>query len=466
MIESSISIDQIVAVYNSVGDSDRKIKALNNVSIKIAKGDRVGVIGANGSGKSTLLKVLGGSMPPSKGKVTIEGETLTLLNRKAGLIYRATLKENALIKGASLGLKSDELKEFVETCLHSSYLLDRQNDALNSLSTGMTGRFNLVLNSQIVKPITILDEWIGTLEMAQLGRDSIFHRLVNETDILVVASHNETLIRKVCNKVILLDRGGLVYYGDDFGYAFSELDKLKSTNRFSDSTGGQTRSQTSKVPVHFIHPGKTGGYIVKKILQNSESDKYEFVLHSIHTTVTDVPKGEKIIFFSRTHQERFCRAFLNRKNKGAPFYSTDWTERERWAFSRYSEPNDLAEDLSSENLIKRFDAFRIMAMINFVESPLLQHFGSVADLQKRQDDILYIGDADDLFSSLRLMLNYLSMDESLLDQIDPEVVSYFSNRYESTLSEQAQSNLSNYYHMDIEINQYFNAWRKKNFTPE
>lgn len=458
MSDSSIILSNVDAIYDS--SSNKKRKALSNITIEIGKGDSVGVIGANGSGKSTLLKILGGSMPPVKGQVKINGENLTLLNRKAGLIYKASLKENAYIKGASLGLKSKELDSFIETCLRASYLEERKDDSLNSLSTGMTGRYNLVLNSQIVKPITILDEWIGTLEMAQLGKDSIFHRLVNETEILVVASHNETLIRKVCNKVALLDGGKLLYFGDDFKHAFTELDRLKNIAPSSGSTEDFDRLKESKIPVHFIHPGKTGGYVVKKVLQNVQSDKYEFILHGIHTKVNDIPKGEKLIFFTRNHQERFCRAFINRKNKGAPFYSTDWTEQERTVFSYYNEANDLAEDMSSENLKMRCDAYRSMGLVNFISSPLTNHFGDEKSIDHRADDILFIGDADSLLSSLKEMLVSLKQDPTLLDQLDKDTVTYFAEKYADKLSEQAKSNLDDYYHMDIDVNQYL-----KNICP-
>ena len=184
-----------------------------------------------------------------------------------------------------------------------------------------------------------------------------------------------------------------------------------------------------KTIVHFIHPGKTGGYLVKSILSNCKSNEYEFVLHGIDVKLKDIPIGEKVILFTRNHLERFCRGFINRKNKGAPFYSTDWNNSEKEVFSQYLDPNQLAESLSSDDLNERSDAFRAMGMVRFIDSPLFQHFGNVDDLKERESDIVFMGSADDFLLSLTAMLDRFNLDKSLLGQVDQNAVSYFSEKY-------------------------------------
>ena len=121
------------------------VHALKNVSLSLNEGDHVGVIGRNGSGKSTLLKVLSKVIPQNSGSVDIEGERLSLLGRHSGLIPRASLLENAKVKAYSLGLDYKQAAKFADESISAANLVDRRNVPLESLSTGMAGRFNICL---------------------------------------------------------------------------------------------------------------------------------------------------------------------------------------------------------------------------------------------------------------------------------------------------------------------------------
>lgn len=234
---ANIKLENVTVRYFLEGASpnsnESTIRALDGLSLNIGSGDRVGLIGRNGGGKSTFLSVVAGSLAPNSGGVRVEGEKLALINRTSDLIPGATLQENAVIKGYGFGLKRAELNRFVSRVFEQSGLVRRVNSRLNSLSTGMAGRFNIALNSQIVKPITILDEWVGTLDVSGDGGSNLLNRITDEAEILVLASHNDSLIKQLCNRVVLLEQGAIIYDGPNFTRAFRLLALIKVINEYN-----------------------------------------------------------------------------------------------------------------------------------------------------------------------------------------------------------------------------------------
>lgn len=232
---SKIKLENVNVRYrltaSSTQQQDLIVTAADNINLIINKGDRVGLVGRNGSGKSTLLSLAAGNLKPHSGTVMVEGEKLALINRSSGLVPNATLYENALIKGFGFGLKGgEEISQYANKVLNQSKLLDRADSSLRSLSTGMTGRFNIALNSQVIKQITVLDEWVGTLDVSGDEGNSLLNRITSEAEIVLLASHNDHLIRQLCNRIILLEQGTIIYDGMNFGRAYKLLSIIKQLN--------------------------------------------------------------------------------------------------------------------------------------------------------------------------------------------------------------------------------------------
>jgi len=441
---TTISLSNVDVLYTIQGTgftTSRKIKALNNINLELESGDRLGIIGTNGSGKSTLLKVLSGALPPHNGIININGDVLSILNRTAGLLQQATLKENTHLKATELGFKGEDISKFSHKVISDANLFSRQDDPLNSLSTGMAARFNIALNSQAVKPITILDEWVGTLDMGQVDRNSLFSKLTQETEIFIIASHNEQLIRSTCNKVLLLHQGVIEYIGDDLDDAFTKLAEKK----------GHISIDTPKSKLHYMYFAKTGSFIHKQLLESNSqlNTEYNLVTHR-QTQLKKIPDGEKVIFFIREPLERFCRAFLNRKHLGKPFYQSPWSLEEKEAFEYFLSPNQLAEALSSNDLSERFKASRAMAGITHLSSLASTRLGSYEELLKRQQDIIFIGIADQIPNTVNELITSLQ-----LDMPEPKKLKntqkYFETVYSNDLSDKATHNLKTYYARDIEL---------------
>jgi ABC-type polysaccharide/polyol phosphate transport system ATPase subunit len=190
------------------------IRALDNVSFTLRNGDRLGLIGHNGAGKSTLLKVLAGVYTPDSGSIRIEGRVSPLFNAAPGLDPDDNGYENIKTCGMFLGMSSDEvdrkLPDIVDFCELGEYL----DLPIRTYSTGMVARLGFAIATAIEPDILLLDEGLGAGDARFAERaESRMQALIQRTRILVLASHSDPLIKSMCNRAILLEKGRLIEIG-------------------------------------------------------------------------------------------------------------------------------------------------------------------------------------------------------------------------------------------------------------
>lgn len=184
------------------------VHALSNISFTISEGDRVALLGHNGAGKSTMLRALSGVYAPTLGQVQISGKLGSLIDISLGINPEATGKENVFIRGQLLGLTKQEIVDRYQEIVEFAELGDFMAMPVRTYSSGMHLRLAFAV-STIVKPeILLMDEWLS------VGDESFRHKaeerlrgLVQETKILVVATHSRELVESVCNRVIWLEHG-------------------------------------------------------------------------------------------------------------------------------------------------------------------------------------------------------------------------------------------------------------------
>jgi ABC-type polysaccharide/polyol phosphate transport system ATPase subunit len=190
------------------------IRALDNVSFTLRNGDRLGLIGHNGAGKSTLLKVLAGVYTPDSGSIRIEGRVSPLFNAAPGLDPDDNGYENIKTCGMFLGMSSEEidrkLPDIVDFCELGEYL----DLPVRTYSTGMVARLGFAIATAIEPDILLLDEGLGAGDARFAARaESRMQGLIQRTRILVLASHSDPLIRSMCNRAILLEKGRVIELG-------------------------------------------------------------------------------------------------------------------------------------------------------------------------------------------------------------------------------------------------------------
>jgi ABC-type polysaccharide/polyol phosphate transport system ATPase subunit len=192
-----------------------EIRALQNVSLKLGHGDRLGIIGHNGAGKSTLLRVLAGVYVPNSGRVAIEGRISPLFNTSPGLDMDDTGYENILTCGLLLGMSPPEIVRKAPDIADFSELGDYINLPVRTYSAGMLTRLGFAIATAIEPEILLLDEGLsaGDARFAERAQRRV-DELVKRSSIVVLASHSEPLIRAMCNRALLLEGGRVVLESD------------------------------------------------------------------------------------------------------------------------------------------------------------------------------------------------------------------------------------------------------------
>lgn len=190
--------------------------AVKDVSFELYEGDMLGIIGANGAGKSTLLKAVIGVMEPREGHIERYGNVSALLELASGFDGDLTVKENAYLRGAMLGYT----KEFMDTTygdiIAFAELEDFQDRPFKQLSTGMQSRLAFSIASLVQPEILILDEVLSVGDGAFQEKSAAkMKEIIAGGAATILVSHSLDQIRELCNKVLWLDRGRQITFGDD-----------------------------------------------------------------------------------------------------------------------------------------------------------------------------------------------------------------------------------------------------------
>ena len=184
------------------------VRALDDVSMAAGHGDRVGIVGGNGAGKTTLLRVLAGVYEPTAGRVWRVGRVGSLLSVTQGLDGEATGRENIVTCGLLAGLSLEEVRERADEIAAFTELGDYLAMPVRSYSTGMRFRLGFAVCTSFEPEIVLMDEWMAVGDPTFL--DKAYRRLDAFADgagIVVLATQNRELLRRVCRTAVVLDAG-------------------------------------------------------------------------------------------------------------------------------------------------------------------------------------------------------------------------------------------------------------------
>ena len=189
--------------------------ALKDVSFKVEKGDRVGVMGFNGAGKSTLLKTIAGVLKPTMGNVKVKGTIAPMLELGAGFDPNYSGAENIYLYGATMGFSRKFIDEKYNEIVEFSELKEFINAPLKSYSSGMKSRLGFAIATAVKPDVLILDEVlsVGDAAFKEKSEQRILDMIEDGVTVLYV-SHSTDRIRKLCNKAVILTKGQLVAAGE------------------------------------------------------------------------------------------------------------------------------------------------------------------------------------------------------------------------------------------------------------
>jgi ABC-type polysaccharide/polyol phosphate transport system ATPase subunit len=200
-----------------LGTADRYFEefwALQNVTLDIARGSTVGIIGRNGAGKSTLLKVLSGVSAPTRGEVTLNGRTSALLELGTGFHPDLTGHENIYASGLYLGLDRTAVEALYDQIVDFAELGPFLHQPVRTYSTGMHMRLAFAVATSVPADIQVIDEVLGVGDAYFFGKClQRFRRFQEEGRTTVLVSHDQATVLRVCTRCLWIERGAIVADG-------------------------------------------------------------------------------------------------------------------------------------------------------------------------------------------------------------------------------------------------------------
>lgn len=196
-------------------NGSRSVIALRDIDLEIRQGERVGLIGRNGAGKTTLLKVMGGLLPPSKGRVRCSGKIASLFETTSGFERSVSGWTNIYLRGLFLGIGPQDIRAKMEEIAEFSELGGHLDLPLRCYSSGMLARLGFSVSTAFPFELLLLDEFLATGDEAFRAKAlERMHQFIDGASTVVMSSHNLNIVSEVCNRAIWLDQGRIVQDGD------------------------------------------------------------------------------------------------------------------------------------------------------------------------------------------------------------------------------------------------------------
>ncbi|MFA5411263.1 MAG: ABC transporter ATP-binding protein [Candidatus Omnitrophota bacterium] len=206
--------------------------ALRDISLNSEKGKILGIIGRNGAGKTTLLNIIAGVLSSTEGKVNIKGRVLGLFNLGVGFQDELSGRENIFLNGALLGAAKQELEAKLSSIIEFSELGDFINMPLGTYSQGMRLRLGFSIIANLDFDILVIDEVLAVGDA--LFQNKCFQRLMDfrhSGKTLIITSQSMELMERLCDKIVLLDHGRLLFQGEP-GEGINKYRALLNTEKF------------------------------------------------------------------------------------------------------------------------------------------------------------------------------------------------------------------------------------------
>jgi len=193
----------------------QNIPVLKDISFDLHAGEKLGILGHNGAGKSTLLRILSGVFIPTAGMITFNGSAKGLFDVSSGMSQEATGLENIYLRGLQMGMPLGDIKAKLPEIMEFTELGADIHRVFDTYSSGMRLRLAFAISTMIEPDILLMAEWLGAGDAR--FKDKVKSRmdgLVEQSRALVIASHSVPLLKRLCDKGLVLDQGRQVYYGN------------------------------------------------------------------------------------------------------------------------------------------------------------------------------------------------------------------------------------------------------------
>jgi len=249
----SRKLSEFFTAKNAPADQDLTIlKALDNVSFEVKKGEAFAIIGHNGSGKSTLLKILSRVTTPTGGRAKIYGRVGSLLEVGTGFHPDLTGRENIFLNGAILGMRKAEIVSRFDEIVEFSGVEKFLDTPVKRYSSGMYVRLAFAVAAHLEPEILIVDEVLAVGDAAFQSKClSKMGDVARRGQTVLLVTHNLGFISTLAARAMVLQRGQMKFIGESSAAISAYLQSSAGTRGSCDLSShagrqpGSTPSMTS-----------------------------------------------------------------------------------------------------------------------------------------------------------------------------------------------------------------------------
>ena len=380
-------------------------KALNDVSLIIEKGKVYGIVGSNGAGKSTLLRVLSGAMSPNSGSINRNHHTINLLALGIGFSKELKGIDNIYLNGMLLGFPKKEIKAVLSKIIEYSELGDFIYRPLKTYSTGMVSRLGFSIAIHLRPDILLIDEVlsVGDAKFRKKSYESLLEIIKDKDTTVVIVSHGDGELKKICDSVIWLDRGHVIKQGnaDEVLDLYAQFNRgeitIEQVNPSCDSISvcedGSFDVQAQQYMVHMLNAE------VKQFL-HKETDFIKYyrsshgtlkvtkrVLHTEDTFIFFEYQGEKTKIKINVDTVRECLNYMNLYKK--PPFDNRYGENKATGLNAYLDMDKgsaVVSNVYSYNILqKKYEDNTVSTVYELVEED------TNVEIKKKGEMILSVG---------------------------------------------------------------------------
>ena len=240
----NVSIRYITGDFKDIGLKEYFIRRLKHeyhvtefwadrhVTFELEPGDMLGIIGSNGAGKSTLLKAISGIMVPTEGTVQCNGKIAALLELASGFDGDLTVRENTYLRAAMLGYSRAFVDETYDSIIDFAELRGFEDRPFKQLSSGMKSRLAFSIASLVDPEVLILDEVLSVGDGAfRKKSEAKMREIIAGGATTLLVSHSTGQVRSLCNKILWLDHGNQVAFGNNVQGLCDAYEKYLNTKK-------------------------------------------------------------------------------------------------------------------------------------------------------------------------------------------------------------------------------------------
>ena len=292
----NLSIFEMLQITN-LTKQFKKIKAVDNISLKVQKGDIYGFLGPNGAGKTTSIRMIMGIIKPDNGTIKLNGSDINTINRKKlgylpedrGLYQKQNLSEILYYFGCLKGLDKKESKNRANLWLERFSLDDQKGRKIEELSKGNQQKIQFIIALLHDPQLIILDEpFTGLDPVNQILLKEVIKEKQEEGKTIIFSTHQMEQVERLCNNICLINKGHILLEGP-----LSEIRKSHSEDAIELNFSGKI--DNSKLEV-FFSDFELKENILSGILKKKKNEFLEWIIPqvSIESFHARVPSLEQI----------------------------------------------------------------------------------------------------------------------------------------------------------------------------